>query len=359
MIEKREATVKQILYDDEDTTELMVEIENRLYKAYNYKAITGTVCEGDKVIINTGAVSLNLGTGGYHFVIHNKKQGSQDFTINEGHIIKLRYTPIQVKCNTVEESDSPYHQIICDTENIDGMFVLIGSLHSMLSPVIHVLRYYHSDLNISYIMTDSACLPLSFSKTVKMLKEQRLLQNTITCGQAFGGDFETVNIYTALITSKRVCKSDVAIIMPGPGVVGTSTPLGFSNIEEGHLIDAVNTLKGIPIVIPRISFADVRKRHIGISHHTLTILSRIAYSAAHVTFPILERSKHKILYDQILSNSINKKHNVCYVQEKTISILRDNNANVMTMGRSVNTDPEFFRAIGAAATLCATGLKIM
>ena len=53
-------------------------------------------------------------------------------------------------------------------------------------------------------MTDSAALPLYLSNVIYHLQEEGLLSGTITCGQAFGGDLETVNIYTALIAAREV-----------------------------------------------------------------------------------------------------------------------------------------------------------
>ncbi len=87
---------------------------------------------------------------------------------------------------------------------------------------------------------------------------------------------ECTNIYTGLIAAKEVLKGDITIITMGPGIVGTGTKYGFSGIEQGQIIDAVNTLGGNPIVVPRISFRDLRERHKGMSHHTRTILSEIA-----------------------------------------------------------------------------------
>lgn len=351
MIRKRLAIVREILDVDNDITELLVEVENDFQKALNYNKITGNAKVGDKVLLNTNAVYLNLGTGGHHFVICNYSNTNGEFTTASGHIIKLRYTPIQLKCLTVEEPQSPYHQIIQGKDNIEGMKVLIAPLHSMLSPAVHVLKHYRKDLKISYIMTDSACLPIVYSKTVKALKNQQLLDYTITCGQAFGGDFESVNVYTALIAARYICKSNMAVIAPGPGVVGTGTMLGFSGIEEGHIIDAVNTLKGVPVIIPRISFADSRERHKGISHHTLTILSKISYSSAFIGIPILQEEKRNIITRQIIDNGIDKKHRIKYVKEQTLDILERRNVSVKTMGKGIDQDPDFFKAVGAAATL--------
>ncbi len=352
MIRKRLAEVVKIVYFDNDVTEILVKVENKIEKAINYNNFTGSVQVGDDIIINTTAVDLSLGTGGYHFVIHNERNIKSDYTTSTGHIMKLRYTPMQLKCLTIEEEESNYHQLFNEKDTIDGMKVLIGSLHSMLLPAIYTIKKRQPSLNITYIMTDSACLPLSFSKTVKNIKKHNLINYTITCGQAFGGDYEAVNIYTALITAKYICKSDIAIVIPGPGVVGTDSKLGFSNIEEGHIIDAVNTLKGNPIVIPRISFADKRHRHQGISHHTITILSKITYSSANIGFPILNnQEKNCIIQRQIISNKIDQRHHIRYINTNCVEI-EEIKTKLNTMGRSYKEDFDFFKAVSASAIYC-------
>ena len=345
--------VTQIIDSDCDMSEVIIEIDYEKRKAVNYNAITGTVKVGDRVLVNTSAVFLQLGTGGYDFIMHNYNNTCHEFTHDKGHIMKLRYTPIQLKCLTVEEPGSQYHKLICEKDSIDGLCVLIGSLHSMLSPAIHILKYYNKQLKIAYIMTDSACLPIAFSKTVRRQKKCGNLHATITCGQAFGGDYEAVNIYTALLTAKYVCKSDIVIITPGPGVVGTSTKLGFSGIEQGSIIDAVNNLNGLPVFIPRISFADQRKRHYGISHHSITVLSKIAYSSAYIGIPIFNtQEKNDFILRQIENHELNKKHYIRYINDSVLDIMEHNNIEFNTMGRGLEQDPDFFQTIGSAVTFC-------
>ena len=53
-------------------------------------------------------------------------------------------------------------------------------------------------------MTDGAALPIYLSKNVDTLKKKGLIDNTITIGSAFGGEYECINIHTALITAKEV-----------------------------------------------------------------------------------------------------------------------------------------------------------
>lgn len=292
-------------------------------------------------------MELSLGTGGYHFVMYNYSNESKDLE-GKGHIMKLRYTPMQFKCLTIEEEDSEYHNVFNTFENLNGSIFVVGTLHSMLAPIACMIKWMAPNLKINYIMTDAGALPIQFSNTVKNLKQKRIIDNTITTGHAFGGDFECVNIYTALIASKEVLKSDVTIITMGPGIVGTGTRYGFSGIEQGYIIDGVNNLGGTAVAVPRISFGDKRERHNGISHHTITTLGKMCNSKANVIIPKLEDEKREIIEEQLKTYKINEKHNIIYEEGiDVVNALNYFDMNVTTMGRGFEEDKEYFMTLGA------------
>jgi len=326
-------------------------------KAVNYNNLTGSINKGDIVVLNTTAVNLGLGTGGCHFIIFNYNNKSKDIH-GKGHIMKLRYTPQQIKCLAAEEKDSPYYNEFNKFKSLDGHIFIIGTLHSMLGPIAAMLKWYNRDLKINYIMTDGGSLPIYFSNTVKLLKQKELIENTVTIGHAFGGDLECINIYTGLIAAKEVLKGDITIIAMGPGIVGTGTKYGFSGIEQGYIIDAVNTLGGKPIVVPRISFNDLRERHIGISHHTRTVLSEISKTSSNVIFPILDEHKLNIINKQIETLEIRKKHKVFYEKgEDIIEAMNYFKLNITTMGRCYEDDKDFFITLGAVSRYATKALK--
>src|SRR6266545_4488454 len=124
----------------------------------------------------------------------------------------------------------------------------------------------------AYVMTHGAGLPLALSDLVHALRSKGLLDATVTCGHAFGGDFEAVSIYSALAVARHAARADAAVVAMGPGIVGTNTRLGFSGMEVGPILDAAAALGGAPIACLRVSFADTRARHAGLSHHTRTAL---------------------------------------------------------------------------------------
>ena len=193
MLSYKKGTVIEIEEKQEDITFFKISIDGCVSNAINYNKMTGPIKVGDVVVVNTTAVELGLGTGGYHFVIYNYSNEFKELH-GEGHIMKLRYTPLQIKCLAVEEQNSPYHEIFNNFVSLDNHNFIVGTLHSMLAPIVSMLKWKNRNIKINYIMTDGGSLPIYFSNTVRTLKNKGLINKTITIGHAFGGDLECVNI---------------------------------------------------------------------------------------------------------------------------------------------------------------------
>lgn len=349
MISYDRGTVVEIKEEDENVAWIKVDIAGQIQNAVNYKDLTGEVEVGDLLVLNTTAVELSLGTGGEHFVISNLSRENRGLD-KEGHIMKLRYTPMQTQILSAEEDASEYHDIINGFETLDESIFIVGTLHSMLAPIAAYLKYKKRDLKISYIMTDGGALPAAFSKNIKQLKSLDIIDSVITAGQSFGGDYEAVNIYTALIIAKEVLKSDITIVSMGPGIAGTGTKYGFSGVEQGYIVDAVKSLGGRSISVPRVSFADKRERHRGISHHSITIFSELTNSKTDFVLPELDEIERTVLENQIDKNGLAFKHNIVYRNGSDVKTAMENyGLRIKTMGRSYEEDEAFFLTLGAAA----------
>ncbi|MBO8168237.1 MAG: DUF3866 family protein [Thermoanaerobacteraceae bacterium] len=351
MIDFCQGRVIEITGTRPGVTEIMVETDDGRGRAVNYDDLTGSVAVGDVVMVNTTAVNLRLGTGGYHFVMANLTNTGRT-NMRPGHIMKLRYTPCQLKVNAVEEQGSLYYHIMKQADSLEGMPVVLGLLHSMLPYAAAGVKAVNSKLRVVYVMTDGGALPLAFSKLVTRLRESRLLEGTVTVGHAFGGDLEAINIYTGLLAARAVLEADVAVVTMGPGIAGTGTRFGFSGLEQADIINAVANLQGRPFVIPRLSFADSRPRHRGLSHHTRTIL-QLAHAPATVVFPKLDR---RFMADQLeqQAKDIPAKHTVQEVPGTPAhELLQEKGIAVSSMGRGFEEDPAFFLAAGATGILAA------
>jgi len=347
MFNLKQLKVKKIKKVSAEKIEVVLEDGS---KAIAYPQFTPHINENDKVVVNTTAVDLSLGSGGYHFVLYNlsqKKNGNQQ---KDGHIMKMRYTPLQFSTLTVESPESEDHSVLTDKLSVKGLPVIVGGLHSQLAPAVATAKYLNPEVNIAYVMTDGASLPSGLSDSISELKKKKLLNSIITCGQAFGGDFETVNIYSALVCARYVAKADIVFVSMGPGVTGTSTLLGNTAVEVGQIINAIISLEGTPIVIPRLSFKDKRFRHQGLSHHTVTALSRLTLGRAVMTLPKMEKKKMNFVSKQLEMSGIDKKHTVQLLRnDVTEKALAEYKLKPTTMGRSFEDEREFFLACGCAA----------
>src|SRR3954470_24075852 len=157
--------------------------------AYCLTQLTGPVAVGDRVVVNTTAVELGLGTGGWHVVHWNlAREAWTDGA--PGHLMKLRYTSLQVDVQSAEEK----HSELADVTSVDGLPVVACPLHSQVAGVAVAFKHLAPDARLVYVMTDGASLPIVISELVWQLRECALLDATITCGQAFGGDHEAVSL---------------------------------------------------------------------------------------------------------------------------------------------------------------------
>src|SRR5689334_23418104 len=93
--------------------------------AYVLPQLTGPVAIGDRVVVNTTAVELGLGTGGWHVVHWNLSTESLDVP-GPGHVMKLRYTSLQLDAGAVEE-DEP---ALADADDLARLPVVACGLHS-------------------------------------------------------------------------------------------------------------------------------------------------------------------------------------------------------------------------------------
>lgn len=284
--------------------------------AYVLTQLIGPVAVGDRVVVNTTAVDLGLGTGGWD-VVHWNLSRDEWSGPGGGHVMKLRYTSLQADTGVAEEAqpDLP--------DDLGGKPVVLCDLHSQLAPVATAFAAHAPGRTLTFVMTDSAALPLALSDLVVDLRAADLVHETITAGQAFGGDVEAVNVPSALL----LARGEVVVVAPGPGVVGTGSRLGFGGLEMAAVIDAAAALDGRPVVAVRYSSADPRDRHHGRSHHTDTVLAMAGHPAAAPVPP-----------DDWVAPPLT--------------------VPVTTMGRGPDDDPEFFRYAAWAGEVAAQLLSV-
>ena len=123
------------------------------------------------------------------------------------------------------------------------------------------------------MQTAGGALPGGHSRTVRALRERGLLAGHLTAGAAFGGEGEAITTAGALHHGLRALGWDAAICGPGPGIVGSRLPARARRPVGAGLAPTRRSRSAAPtLLVARMSSADARARHRGISHHTLTVL---------------------------------------------------------------------------------------
>lgn len=330
-------------------TRVEVRIGEQIRKATNFTSITGSAEIGDRVVINTTAVDMELGTGGHDFVLWNLERETQE-TVSGGHIMKMRYAPGQIDVMASEAPESEHHNALLTATSLAGMPVVACGLHSQIAPVAAMLKMFDPDIRIAYLMTDGGSLPIVQSNLVRTMKQKGVIDATVTAGHAFGGDYESVNVFSGLVVASEIAAADITVVAMGPGVTGTGTTLGHSAMEQGQVISAAASLGGRPVAALRISFAETRQRHIGVSRQTLTALRFGALARCTMAVPDMNAPQLHSVMNDLVDYGLTEMHDVRIVDSwETLPALESFGLEALTtMSRTFADDPYFFEAAGAA-----------
>jgi len=340
---------------------LLVSVDGREgeSRAIAYPDLVGPVTVGDRVLLNTTAVDLKLGTGGDHFVVARIAHAQQPEGIafsheSGGHLMKLRYTPLQRDVISVEAPEATSHRVMQNVTTLENIPVVCCGLHSQLPIVAATIKAIAPHLRVGYVMTDQAALHLGYSRVIKECTERDLIDMTVSAGQAMGGEYEAINLYSGLLAACHVGGCDIVIVAIGPGVAGTSTPFGHGGVAQGEAINAVAALKGRPVATLRMSFADARERHQGISHHTITALEAVALAPAIIPIPAIHDQKQAAYVEsQLDALTCAVEHYGVFFEESVFNIEYLGDMTVTTMGRCFEDDPVFFEAAAASGAVAA------
>ncbi|ROT29589.1 DUF3866 family protein [Micromonospora sp. HM5-17] len=352
MVRWRSGTVTAVRRQWHGAVELDVtQSDGTEVRALAYPALVGTPRPGDRVLLNVGALVMGLGTGGYALVVALPDRLPADpptpgESRDGGHLVKARYTPLQPIVLGADEEASPYREVLADADDLAGLPVVTADLHSALPAIVAGIRADAPDVRIAYVMTDGGALPAWFSRTLDGLRDE--LVGTVTVGQAFGGDLEATNVYSGLLAARHALGAEVAVVTQGPGNLGTGTRWGFSGVAVGEAVNAVAALGGRPIGSLRISDADPRVRHRGVSHHSLTAYGRVALARADLVVPDGLPPELATVVDAALA-PLAARHRVVRVDVAGLdAALRSTAVPLSTMGRGLDADHAYFLAAAAA-----------
>lgn len=331
------------------TDPLLVEVAGERRPAWADEVLLGEMREGDEVVVNVAALDLGLGSGGFDVVHVNLTRGLDGSGVEgDAHVMKLNYTSLQ---HPVDPAERPSNRLFLSGseqrkgtgEAVAEAPVAILPLHGHLAPAVWAVTQSALGLRVGYVQTGGGALPGSFSRDVAELRERNLLAGHITAAPAHGGEHEALSVVGALDAAADL-GWDAVLVGPGPGIIGSDTAYGHGGMAALDNAHAALSL-GLPTTIsPRLSSADPRDRHRGLSHHTKTVLD-LLLAPVDIAVPEgqpdiaddLRQSKHRLHYapadlDGYASSGLPTK----------------------TMGRSLKEDPLFFSAPLAAGTFLAS-----
>ena len=289
---------------------------------------------GEEVVANTVGLEMDLGTGGVAVIVPSP-DGAARAPANDDHFVKFPYTPLQFPASSAPQA-----------ENLNGVPIVVLPLHSHLAPACCAASALRPGCRVAFVWQEGGALPVAFSNAVRVLREKGLLHAVVSCGDCFGGDLESVNVYSGLLAAAEV--ADLVLVGIGPGIVGTATPDGHGGMSAAVASNAALSLGGEPVLAPRISLADPRRRHAGLSHHTRAVLAA-TLGGCRVAFPLDNAAG-------VSEWEIPTPHSYVRVSYAASGLDERFGVTFESMGRGYEEDTAFFDAAAAAVAL-ALGVR--
>jgi hypothetical protein len=341
---------------------LTVEIDGERRRAWADPALVGEVRGGDEVIVNVGALDLGLGSGGFDVVHANLTRGLDAASAGDSHVMKLNYTSLQ---HTVE----PIELALGDPRPVRQVPVLVAPLHGHLGPAAWAAAERRPGTRIGYVQTAGGALPGTLSRDVAELRRRGLLAGHVTAAPAFGGEGEALSVAGALEAAAGRLGWEAVIAGPGPGILGSRTRLGHGGVAALDSAHAALAL-GLPTLLsPRLSSADPRPEHRGLSHHSATVLE-LLLAPVRVPVPEVELEgwpladseapeggSRQATLDALIA-ACEDRHDLA-VEAVDLGGYAASGLPTRTMGRELAEDPLFFAAPlaagGALGSLSGSG----
>jgi Protein of unknown function (DUF3866) len=322
---------------------LIVRVGDEERPAWADRELVGVVGVGDEVIVNVAARDLGLGSGGFDVVHVNLTRGLDAAGAEVATAMKLNYSSLQHPVEPVEAvpEEGPGRPIP----------VLVLSLHGQLAPAAWAAGRGADAMRIGYVQTAGGALPGGLSEDVAELRRRGLLCDHVTAGPAHGGEREALTAIGALRAASGPLGWDAVIAGPGPGIAGSGTALGHGGMAALDTAHGALCL-GLPTLLaPRMSSRDPRERHLGLSHHTETVL-RMLLGGVRVPAPVADEDALRHLREVC-----GERHEV-WPREVSIEEYAASGLPASHMGRSIEQDRLFFAAALAAGDALAAAALV-
>ncbi|WP_419923245.1 DUF3866 family protein [Candidatus Poriferisodalis sp.] len=328
-------------------------------EAYALTDLCGIVSAGDELLVNTTAVDLGLGTGGAH-VVHANLTSPWLGAAGPGRIMKARYLSVQLGVETIEESGSA--GTVGQLPSLGSVRVVLCVLHShavaLAAAVADALG-----TGPGYVMTDGGALPFVLSDLAAAALDSGVIATAVSAGHAFGAPIESVTVASgvAVLAQRGI---DRIVVAPGPGHLGSDSPLGFAALDLAGHAAVLDRLGAATAVAVRASSVDGRPRHRGVSHHART-LAALCPSRTAVPTPAPAQDR-PISPDRVDSDELMSGTDAAWARSlgsravavEPLSVpdaIRRSGLTITTMGQPLAADAHACAWLGAAASWLADG----
>lgn len=341
--------------------ELMVELQDgSCRRAIADVGLLGPSEVGDELIVNVQALDLGLGSGGFDVAHVNITRGLAGEGADGAHVMKLNYTGLQHAVVPVEEckEGSSLAGGAPASALASGKPVAVMALHGQLAPLAWAFAQAAPGRRLGYVQTEGGALAGGHSHTVRMLRERAILAGHITAGASYGGEYEAITTAGALAHALGALGWDAAVCGPGPGIVGSGSLLGHGGMQALDSAHTALALRAPTLIVPRMSQADGRTRHRGLSHHTRTVLELLlAPVAVAVPCPV-ERTLPAAgdasePYLELLAEGETRVRHRWRGAAVNVEGYAASGLSAVTMGRTIELDPLFFEAALAGGGVLA------
>jgi hypothetical protein len=343
---------------------LTVEVAGERRRAWADPALVGPVEVGDEVVVNTQALDLDLGSGGFDVVHVNLTRGLEGGGAEgDAHVMKLNYSSLQHAVEPIEGDEPAPEERVIPMPAMPAPPILVIPLHGHLAPAVWAAHQANPGINFGFVQGAGGALPGSLSRDVTDLRERGLLAGHVTAGAAYGAQAEAITVPGGIDAAVHELGWDAAVVGPGPGILGSDSRLGHGGMAA---LDAAHSAMalGLPtLVCPRLSSSDPRQRHRGLSHHSSTVLSMLlgpvrvpVPEAAVEGWPMLdeeapEGGSPQAALDELIE-ICGGRHDIA-VQPIDLDGYVASGLPTTTMGRGIAEDPLFFAAPLAAGRALA------
>jgi hypothetical protein len=229
-------------------------------------------------------------------------------------------------------------------------------LNGHLAPAAWAARAKRRDLAIGYVQTHGGALPGAMSRDVAELRERGLLAGHVTAGPAYGGEHDAISLTGGIDAARSTLGWDAVIAGPGPGILGSATRFGHGGMAALDTAHAALALGSPTLVAPRLSSGDARERHLGLSHHSRSVLE-LLLAPVRVPVPEVDAELWPTTetgpgaYDELLE-VCRDRHDLA-VEEVDLDGYAASGLPTRTMGRALAEDALFFAAALAAGRALA------